>query len=217
MELASYASGEAQIAAIADDIAYNHHDLDDGLRTGLFGLDDIKDLHLIAKALRKVDAKYSGLTPHQRQFEMLRCLIKDMTGNVIDTATPRLAGMKSVDDLRNAGSQTIDLSASFGQDLKEIRDFLKKNMYWSAGIMKKREQYAVIVERLFHGFAEGGLELPLDWQHRQYNSQYNSQYKSDNGTNNPIAPETLRMREISDYLSGMTDNFATNLYDSMGD
>ena len=217
LELASYASGEAQIAAIADDIAYNHHDLDDGLRAGLFGLDDIKDLHLIAKALRKVDAKYSGLTSHQRQFEMLRCLIKDMTGNVIDTATPRLAGMKSVDDLRNAGSQTIDLSASFGLDLKEIRDFLKKNMYWSAGIMKKREQYAVIVERLFHGFAEGALELPLDWQHRQYNSQYNSQYKSDNGTNNPIAPETLRMREISDYLSGMTDNFATNLYDSMGD
>ncbi len=79
--------------------------------------------------------------------------------------------------------------------------------------MKKREQYAVIVERLFHGFADGALKLPLDWQHRQYNSQY----KSDNGTNNPTAPETLRMREISDYLSGMTDNFATNLYDSMGD
>ena len=67
------------------------------------------------------------------------------------------------------------------------------------------------------GLLSGALELPLDWQHRQYNSQYNSQYKSDNGTNNPTDPETLRMREISDYLSGMTDNFATNLYDSMGD
>ena len=142
-------------------------------------------------------------TPHQRQFEMLRCLIKDMTGNVIDTATPRLAGMKSVKNLRDAGRQTIGLSASFEQDLEEIRDFLKEKMYHSADITKKRKDYAVIVKQLFMALVNEKLELPADWHHRQY--------KSDNGTD----PKILRMREISDYLSGMTDNYAKGLYDNL--
>ncbi len=205
LELGSFASGEAQIAAIADDIAYNHHDLDDGLRARLFSLKDIEELPLIADALQKVDAKYPSLPPQKRQFEMLRFLIKAMVNNVIETAEERLANPKlcKADDLRGFKSQVIGLSPVFAEDLEKVHIFLKEKMYKHEEIMEKRKQYAIIVKRLFLVFANEEMPLPHDWQKREVSVE------------NGIDKETLRMREISDYLSGMTDNFAKNLYDKI--
>ena len=209
LELESFASGEAQIAAIADDIAYNHHDLDDGLRARLFSLKDIEKIPLIAEALEKVDVKHSGLTNHQRQFEMLRCLIKAMANDVIETANRRIKKeeIDSVKKLRQCKRQVIGLSPTFSAELKKISSFLKENMYRSEEIMEKRKQYAIIVKRLFLAFVNEELPLPKNWQKRRKGAE----------SNNELDSQTLRMREISDYLSGMTDNFAKSLYDSMGD
>ena len=206
LELESFASGEAQIAAIADDIAYNHHDLDDGLRARLFSLKDIEKIPLIADALRKVDAKYPSLSPRKRQFEMLRCLIKAMVDNVIKTSEAGLASanLREADDLRKFGSQIIGLSPAFEEELNKIRDFLQEKMYKHEEIMEKRKQYAIIVKRLFLVFANEEMPLPHDWQKREVSVE------------NGIDKETLRMREISDYISGMTDNFATDLYKKIG-
>ncbi len=206
LHLATHASGEAQIAAIADDIAYNHHDLDDGLRARLFSLKDIEKIPLIAKALQKVDKTYPNIAPQKRHFEMLRFLIKAMVGNVIETSEAGLASanLREADDLRKFGSQIIGLSPAFEEELNEIRDFLKKKMYRHEEIKEKRKQYAIIVKRLFLVFANEEMPLPHDWQKREVSVE------------NGIDKETLRMREISDYISGMTDNFATDLYKKIG-
>jgi dGTPase len=184
LELGTHASAEAQVAALSDDIAYNNHDLHDGLRAGLFDEDDIIAL---------VDAKYPGLAASRRTHEALRRVFGVMVSDVVATSQRHLAesGAGSAHDIRHLGRPVIRFSDPLWSDLQQIRSFLFSNMYRAPTVMKKREEVTVVVNDLFPLFLEQPALLPDGWLQ---------------GVD--AADRTALARSVSDYISGMTDRYA---------
>ena len=195
LELHTHASAEAQVAALSDDIAYNNHDLHDGLRAGLFTEDDICALPLVGPAFAEVDAKYPGLSENRRRHEGLRRVFGVMVADVIDQSRARLeeSGAISADDIRHFGAPVIRFSDTLWRELGEIRRFLFRRMYRAPGVMKMREEVARAVRDLFAIYMEQPDLMPQAWQ-----------------TALARAPgdEVLRARAVADYIAGMTDRFA---------
>ncbi|MGR3636322.1 MAG: deoxyguanosinetriphosphate triphosphohydrolase [Shimia sp.] len=194
LELHTHASAEAQVAALSDDIAYNNHDLHDGLRAGLFDEDAICDLPIVGAAFAQVDAKYPDLEPIRRRHEALRRVFGVMVGDVIDTSTALLDAScaRSVEDVRHFGAPVIRFSDGLWQDLKVIRAFLFKRMYRAPSVVEMREKVTVVVDDLFPLFMQNPSLLPDRWQ----------------GDLDSCAGETAVARKVSDYISGMTDRYA---------
>ncbi|WP_171006828.1 deoxyguanosinetriphosphate triphosphohydrolase [Shimia litoralis] len=194
LELDTYASAEAQVAALADDIAYNNHDLHDGLRAGLFDEDDIMDLPIVSEAYATVDATYPGLDPIRRRHEALRRVFGVMVADVIDVSRDLLvqSGAKSVADVRANGAPVVQFSPTLWADLKEIRTFLFTRMYRAPSVMVKRAQVTKVVEDLFPFFMQDPSTLPAAWQ---------PDIRS-------ATDETALARIVADYIAGMTDRFA---------
>ena len=194
LELHSYASAEAQVAALADDIAYNNHDLHDGLRAGLFTEDDIRDLPIVATCYDRVDAAYSDIDPYRRRHEALRRVFGDMVADVIATSRDHLetsmAG--SVEDIRHLGRPVIRFSDALWSDLKVIRAFLFKNMYRAAKVVEMRNRVTHVVKELFAFYMSQPEFLPHRWQDEV----------------NAVENETELARLVSDYIAGMTDRYA---------
>lgn len=201
LELHTHASAEAQVAALADDIAYNNHDLQDGLRAGLFTEADIERLPVIGQAFAEVDQKYPGLSQNRRKHEALRRVFGVMVADVIDTSRQLLAESQagSVDDIRHYGAPVIAFSEGFTEQLDVIRKFLFSRMYRAPSVMQKRAQVTKVVEALFPLFMERTDLLPLSWQDdvRQ------------------LPDETATARKVSDYIAGMTDRFALTEYERL--
>lgn len=193
LELDTYASAEAQVAAISDDIAYNNHDLDDGLRAGLFNEEQIRDLPIIGACYAAVDRAYPDLDFIRRRHEALRRVFGVMVEDVIDESRRLIteAAPQSVDDVRGAGRQLVRFSPGMWEDLRVIRAFFFKHMYRHWKVRRMRRKAAIIVKEMFEiFFADPGM-LPDDWQKWAT--------KGD---------EVQRARVISDYIAGMTDRFA---------
>ncbi len=192
LELDTYASAEAQVAAIADDIAYNNHDLDDGLRAGLFSVDDICALPIIGKCFAEVDDKYTNLDPIRRQHEALRRVFGVMVEDVLITSRARLAASsaRSAQDIRGLGAPVIQFSDGLFNDLKQIREFLFENMYRHWTVRRMRRKAAMIVVDIFDIFMEDSGMMPPEWKAAA------------------MGDETHRARVIADYIAGMTDRFA---------
>ena len=195
LELQTHASAEAQVAALADDIAYNNHDLHDGLRAGLFTDDDITALPIIGPAYAQVDAKYPGLDWNRRRHEALRRVFGVMVSDVIDTARANLAasGAQSVEEIRLLGRPVVCFSPGLWEQLKEIRAFLFRRMYRAPSVMKIRLEVAVVVEELFALFLNDPGLLPERWYHDLARA---------------AGDEVAVARIVSDYIAGMTDRFA---------
>jgi len=194
LELHTHASAEAQVAALADDIAYNNHDLHDGLRAGLFTDDDIADLPVIGAAYRAVDSRYPGLDRRRRRHEALRRVFGVMVSDVIDGARQRLSdsGAQSVEDVRNLGAPVVVFSDRLWPDLKEIRAFLFTRMYRAPSVMEVRAKVSRVVEELFPIYLSDPRQMPRHWH-----------------SDIEAAPdETALARIVSDYIAGMTDRFA---------
>jgi len=195
LELHTHASAEAQVAALSDDIAYNNHDLHDGLRAGLFTDDEIAALPIVGPAYAQVDAKYPGLDWNRRRHEALRRVFGVMVSDVIETARAGLAasGARSVEEIRLLGRPVVCFSPEVWAQLKEIRAFLFRRMYRAPSVMEIRARVAVVVEELFALFlADPGL-LPARWHHDLARA---------------AGDETAVARIVSDYIAGMTDRFA---------
>jgi len=192
LELGTFASAEAQVAAIADDIAYNNHDLDDGLRAGLFNVDDIRALPIVGECFAEVDAKYPNLDPQRRRHEALRRVFGVMVEDVLETSRALLetSGAQSAQDIRDLDHPVIQFSAEIFADLKQIRAFLFENMYRHWTVRRMRRKAAQIVVDIFEIFMNDAGMLPPEWQAAA------------------VGDETNRARVIADYIAGMTDRFA---------
>ena len=201
LELHTHASAEAQAAALADDIAYNNHDLHDGLRAGLFSDDDICGLSLIGPAYAQVDETYPGLDANRRRHEALRRVFGVMVSDVIDTARRKLAasGAQSVQEIRALDHSVVTFSDEIWRQLKELRAFLFTRMYRAPSVMVVRERVAHVVKALFTYYLENTMAMPERW-HDDIRA---------------AATEVERARIVSDYIAGMTDRFALQLYDQL--
>ena len=192
LELDSHAGPEAQVAALADDIAYNNHDLDDGLRAGLFGVRDIEALPIVGPAFADVDRTYPGLDPVRRQHEALRRVFGAMVEDLIVEAGRRLAGSgaRSARDIRELGAPVARFSDPMWRDLKEIRRFLFHHMYRHAAVLEMRQATGRIVGEMFALFLDDPSRMPPDWARAAEGDM------------------RARARVVSDYISGMTDRYA---------
>ena len=194
LELHTHASAEAQVAALSDDIAYNNHDLLDGLRAGLFSDGEIQDLPIVGDCYTEVDRKYPGLDPYRRRHEALRRVFGVMVSDVIDTSRNLIAdsGAQSVEDIRNLGYPVIQFSTVLWGQLREIRAFLFAKMYRAPSVMKVREEVSKVVEDLFPIYLQDPKQMPVRWH----------------DTIEAAETETVLARIVSDYIAGMTDRFA---------
>jgi dGTPase len=193
LELWSHASAEAQAAAIADDIAYNAHDVDDGVRAQLFDLDALCSVPLVDDLVREIKARHPGLDKARLTNELVRRMITRMVEDVIHVAGDdfRSGRFMSAGDVRSAGRTVVRFSPAMAEADRSIKAFLYPNMYRHPRVMRVRLQAAKIVSDLFeHLFANINL-LPDYWL-----------FDLD------FTDEGRRARRVADYIAGMTDTFA---------
>ncbi|WP_432816944.1 deoxyguanosinetriphosphate triphosphohydrolase [Sulfitobacter sp. JB4-11] len=195
LELHTHASAEAQVAALSDDIAYNNHDLHDGLRARLFSEDDIADLPLVGPAYAEVDKRYPDTDPYRRRHEALRRVFGMMVADVIETSSAVLegSGARSAADIRHLGRPVIRFSDQMWADIRAIRAFLFEHMYRAPAVMEMRAEVSQVVRDLFPLFLEDPQLLPRHWA-RQIAEAAQDQ--------------TTLARMVADYIAGMTDRYA---------
>ncbi|WP_372612586.1 deoxyguanosinetriphosphate triphosphohydrolase [Aquicoccus sp.] len=194
LELTTHAGGEAQVAALADDIAYSNHDIHDGLRAGLFTMEELTDLPILRHCFETVDKRYPGLAPERRQHEALRRFFGSLVEDVISTSRDNIEHLapKRVEDIRMAGAAIIRFSPTHWWKLNEIRAFLFQRMYRAPSVIEMRHKVTAVIRDLFPLYMTRPELLPSAWQE---GLQHNRDDQS-------IA------RLVADYISGMTDRFA---------
>jgi len=206
LELWSFASMEAQVAAIADDIAYDAHDIDDGLRAGLFRVDDLKVVPLIADIIAETAKHYPGLDDVRRGAELVRELISHFIGAVMSEAGKRIrmAQPQSAQDVRAQPQAMIAFPVDVAGAEAEIKTFLYQHMYRHKRVMRVMGEAEQIVSDLFERYRQTPGDLPADWLE-------GSEQES----------ETERIRRIGNFIAGMTDRYALmehqRLFDSTPD
>ena len=195
LELASHASLEAQAAAIADDIAYDAHDIDDGLRAGLFSIDDLKAIPLVACIVAEIDRRYPGLDQDRRGAELVRELISYLIGAVIGETQRRLDEVRprSVEEVRHCGRQLIAFSAEAAEAERAIKSFLWIGMYRHSRVMRVMVEAECLVADLFSRYQRQPADLPPEWQ-----PSSSLEAESD----------AEQARRIGNFIAGMTDRFA---------
>ena len=200
LELASHPSAEAQVAALADDIAYTNHDLDDGLRAELFTLADLQALPLVGTIFATVAARYPGLDAPRLIHESLRRLIDAMVVDLVEETARRLRGHQpaDVDAIRAQAQPVVGFSPKVDKPLQELRGFLQARMYSHYKVRRMARKARRVVRELFDGLHDQPDCLPPDWQARAG------------------AGHDARCAEaIADYIAGMTDRFALDEHDRL--
>ncbi|MBV8839214.1 MAG: deoxyguanosinetriphosphate triphosphohydrolase [Alphaproteobacteria bacterium] len=195
LALWSHAGAEAQVAAIADDIAYDAHDLDDGLRADLFALSDLNGLPVIGGLLREVRDQYPGIDRGRATHELVRRLIGRLIEDVVAESTRRFgtAAPVSSDEVRAAPNAMIAFSAVMASADRAIKEFLWTHMYRHPrviGVMSSAEE---VVRELFARYFVQPQSMPAEWA------------QGLDATDGPA-----RARRVADFIAGMTDGFALN-------
>ena len=193
LELSTWPSAEAQVAAIADDIAYNAHDIDDGLRAGLFSLDQIAEVPLLAGFIKDIDRRYPGLEESRRIHEVVRRLITRMVEDVITVSTANFVERQpaSVESVRIFGEPFVAFSPEMKQADRAIKAFLFPNMYRHPEVLPIRQDAERLVRDLFDTFFADPRKMPEEWL-------YGLSDLADTGL----------ARRVCDYIAGMTDRYA---------
>jgi dGTPase len=191
LDLASWPSLEAQVAAVADDIAYDNHDIDDGLRAGLFTLDELLEVPMMARAWAEVRARYPDLGETRLVPELVRDQIGFMVGDVLGETARRLAegGVESVADVRGAGRPLAGFSPAMAGEEAMLKRFRHARMYNAPAVLAVREQAQAVVARLFAAYRDDPSRLPPEWLPDE-------------------ADEVTTLRTIGDFIAGMTDRYA---------
>lgn len=190
LELGFQTSAEAQVAAMSDDIAYHSHDLDDGLRAGLFEIDELADLPLVGTALAEARALGADLPRSKLRHEMIRRVINALCGALVSESRRRIAALApdSADAIRRAPAPVVAYDAASAEANAAIRAFLHARMYRHWRVNRMTEKARMVTAALFSILSRDPRLLPPEWQARAVGDH--------------------AARAVADYVAGMTDRFA---------
>lgn len=202
LELSTYASLEAQAAAIADDIAYDAHDIDDGLRAGVLDFDALRSAPLAGRVIREIEALYPVLDRSRMIAELGRRQITHMVEDVIAETSRRLNELQpvSADEVRQAGRAMITFSVAMAEEEKALKLFLFKSLYRHPQVMAKMDIAAGLLRELFQRYSDDPSAMQEGW-------------RADFGR----LSETQRARHVADFIAGMTDQFAIREHERLFD
>jgi dGTPase len=197
--LDSYASAEAQVAAIADDIAYDNHDIDDGLRAGLFTLADLLDVPLVGTLWQQIEVRWPQADEDRRVAELVRDLIGAMVEDVLAETQRRIVALAPAhaDDIRRASGAVVGFSAVMAAQEAQLKAFLYARMYRNPRVIAVREKVQTILADLFDRYAADPTALPAGW------------------TLPPGELDMVRARHLADFIAGMTDRFAVREHERL--
>ncbi|WP_151632768.1 deoxyguanosinetriphosphate triphosphohydrolase [Noviherbaspirillum aerium] len=189
---------EAQLANLADEIAYNNHDIDDGLRSGLLTTAQLDEVDFYARHRREVELAYPGITGRRAIHETIRRMINALIVDLINTSQDQIsqAGIKSIEDVRNA-APLIRFSDAMESEAARLKRFLRLNLYQHYQVNRMTSKARRIVRDLFGAFVEEPRLLPPDYQVMR------GQGEASHGS-----AEHAQARKVSDYIAGMTDRYA---------
>ena len=196
LALASFSSLEAQVAAIADDIAYDNHDIDDGLRAGLLTLDQMLAVPLVARGWDDVRRRFPDVAPKRLVGELVRTQIGTMVNDLIAETRRRIAasGVTSVEDVRAAGQCLVGFSPAMREAERDLKRFMYANLYHHPRQLAAADAAHGIVSGLFAVYRDDPATIPEEWRERL-------------PTGDPD-----RSRHIADFIAGMTDRYAVSRY-----
>ena len=185
---------EGQIAALADDIAYDNHDIDDGLRAGFLNLDELLTLDFVADHWAEVQRRYP-LAPRERQLrELVRSQIGWMVNDLIAETRSNVAGIASADEVRKTDRNLAALSSETAAQERELKRFLYEKLYYHPEQLATAERARAVTAGLFAAYADDPALMGDGWADRSHEA------------------EPQRSRHIADYIAGMTDRFAISAY-----
>jgi dGTPase len=197
LELGSWPSLEAQVAAVADDVAYDNHDIDDGIRAGLLSLDELVELPIVRRHWRSIDQRHSGLSDEKKLRALVRDQIGSMVGDLIAETRRRVADarVETCDEVRAAGQPLAGFSASLTDEERRLKRFLYERLYNAPELIPIRIEAQRVVSNLFAAYCDDPSLLPDNWRSE--------------------GDETQRLRTIGDFIAGMTDRFAVARHEEL--
>jgi len=187
---------ESQIATISDDIAYNNHDVEDAIRAGLIKINELNEISFFKEIIYEIKNKYNQISENHLTYQVLRKSISTMISDIFYNTKKNLQQLdiKSYESIRNQSNFLVLMSEKMNENCLTIKDFLFEKVYNHNSLILKRKKAEEIIMKLFKYYKTNYDSLPNDW-------------KKIKSTNNE--------RNICDYISGMTDRFALNLYNSI--
>ena len=197
LELGTWPSLEAQIAAVADDIAYDNHDIDDGIRAGLLAFDDLLEVPIVGRHWVEVQRRHPGISDEKALRALVRDMIGTMVADVLSETGRRVkeARVGTAEDVRGAGRQLAGFSGELAAEERELKRFLYRTLYNAPELVPVREEAQRVVANLFEAYRADPSLLPADWPR-------------DDG-------ETGFVRAIGDFIAGMTDRFAVARHEAL--
>ena len=195
LDLSTWPAVEAQVAAISDDIAYDNHDIDDGLRAGLLTLDELLAVPLVARCWQAARAAYPNVEEARLLPELVRQQIGVMVDDVLGETRRRIedAGVETADDVRHLGRAVAGFSEAMAAEERELKAFLYQRMYGSPRVEAVADEARIVVAGLFGAYCDDPALLPGDWR---------------GADDNRVA----LLRRVGDFVAGMTDRYAITQY-----
>lgn len=194
LELGQWPSLEAQVAAVADDIAYDNHDIDDGLRAGFLSLDDLMEVDSLARQFRRVEQRFPHAPRETQLRELVRSQIGIMVNDVIDHTRQQIAGLANVGEVRSAGRQLAGFSPAMAVQERALKRFMYERLYYHPEQIGTAERAREVVAQLFVAYSQQHENMPEEWLARMPQD------------------EPGKSRHIADFIAGMTDRFAMDQY-----